>query len=590
MLNNPILQQTLQLQQKASDPKHSVFVSASAGSGKTKILTDRVLRLLLSGVHPAKILCLTFTKVAAFEMQNRIHKKLEQWVFLKQNKLEEEISSLLGFKPSKIQINNARILFIKTLDANPGLKISTIHSFCEKLIRKFPIEIKINPNFQIIDGQKEYQLLQDSKKELLKTALTDHELANKIENITSLLNENSFSEVILELINKREKLITLKEQYCDINGVIEKIYKILNCKISDDEKAIDRLICEPDFNKQNLLLLSNYMTESSKSTDLNNKDAILNYINQPDKDNFQQYKSIFLKQDEEAKAISSIATKKSVLEKFPEAESIIETEQRRVLNLVNHINSISIAKSTSNLLFVADRMLNIYIDLKNKNGLLDYNDLINKTAHLLQDSTNSEWIKYKLDGQLEHILIDESQDTNLYQWSIINALTEEFFSGASSNENNRTIFIVGDEKQSIYSFQGADPKIFSNIYYDYKEKSSFVDRQIQDIALGNSFRSSKTVLEVVDSVFSKTEHGKAISKLKEVKHNAVKDNFFGRVELWPIVNVNQEEEKCEEEYEWQINFTKEIKSDSKELLAKTIAQTIKKWIDEKRILKNKMKA
>ncbi|MDA0902268.1 MAG: UvrD-helicase domain-containing protein, partial [Proteobacteria bacterium] len=588
------LEHTTKLQQKASNPQYSVFVCASAGSGKTKILTDRVLRLLLSGVHPSKILCLTFTKVAALEMQNRIYKKLSDWTYLKENQLEEELFKLSGSKPSNQQLQDARILFAKTLDSNPDLKISTIHSFCESLIRKFPVEIKINPNFQIVDSKSEFELLGKARKELLKNALQDPILKEKISNISSLLNENSFSEIILELINKRDQLLYLKEKYFDISGVIEQIYKLLSCKIGDNQTAIDQLMIEESFDKAALTKLCEYMQSSKSKTDQKNHLIISHYINAPSKEAFAEYKSVFLKRDKDegAKALTSVATKKSVLEVFADAEAIIEQEQQRILKINDRVNSIAIANATADLLFIADKMLEIYISHKSKNGLLDYNDLISKGSHLLCDSDNADWIKYKLDGNLEHILVDESQDTNGYQWSIINALADEFFSGEAAIEKKRTIFIVGDEKQSIYSFQGADPEIFGNIYHYYKDKSAELENQIQDIELHNSFRSSAAVLKAVDLVFAKTEHKKAISKLKAVKHNAIRDEYFGKVELLPIINSAASDDdavgaKKKDDLTWLIDFNQEKEYHCKELLAQRIVGTIKKWFSEKRLLKSK---
>ncbi len=581
----PLLEETIKLQQIASNPANSVFVSASAGSGKTKILTNRVLRLLLTEIDPSKILCLTFTKVAAAEMQNRIYNEVASWVSMTKENLQIKLFEIEGIQPSEHKIKQARIIFAKLLEGDKGLKISTIHSFCQSLMRQFPIEAQLSPNFEVIDDKTGTQLLLQARNELLKNAVSDSILADKIQSITAKLNENSFSEIISELINKRERLISLKEKYLDDEIISAKIYQILGCKINDkEEDLLEEFFL--NLNKNDFFELAQILEKSLSKSDLENSRAIINYLNDSSVNNFNFYKEIFINKSDGSSS-KRLITKK-IAEKNPKLEEILLKEQNRIINFVNRLSSLRIAESSSELISIAYKMLDIYSKLKQQKGYVDYNDLITKTANLLTNSNNSSWIKYKLDGNFEHILIDESQDTNHYQWNIIKAVTEDFFSGQTAVDNNRTIFVVGDEKQSIYSFQGSDPSIFSDIYFYYQEKLSSINSELKDIKLDNSFRSLPAILETVDLVFSGSEYEKAISKLKKVNHLAIRNSHFGKVEVWPIISAeskNKAENK--DDFSWKLNFEPSKEYKSKELLAKNIVKTIKNWISEKRILPSK---
>ena len=576
------LQQVIELQRQAANPYNSVFVAASAGSGKTKILSDRVLRLLLNGVSPDKILCLTFTKVGAFEMQNRIYGELIKWATLDYDKLNDELFVLSGKNYQIPQIKRAKTLFNEILDNFEGIKINTIHSFCQNLMAKFPIESQIKPNFQVIDSITENQLLVEAKNELLQRALNDKNLAEKISDISASLNEKSFLEIILELINKRSDLENTKKAVFGIKNLNQLIFTILNC---DDKTAeeINHIINNPnedsEFDYKNITKLTNLAKESNKITNIKNYNLIEDYLTTANIDNFLKYSLAFLTKNQEAK--KQVFTKE-VAREIEEYDQIIAREQKRLINIIEKINALHIAKSSSNLLEVSDAILQIYAKLKERNNYLDYNDLIANSARLLQNSENSEWIKYKMDGAIEHILVDESQDTNDYQWQIIKAISDDFFSGNSEDQDlNRTIFVVGDEKQSIYSFQGADPKIFGNILQYYSKKLRNINKELLNINLNKSFRSLKNILQAVDDIFTKAPYKTAISPINLVKHQAIRKNYHGKIELWPIVNLQQKKLEKTNEFTWDLDFEEQDNQNAKEILAQIIAKKIKKWLHEK---------
>ncbi|MES2676695.1 MAG: double-strand break repair helicase AddA [Pseudomonadota bacterium] len=579
-----MLIKTTNLQNSASNPANSVFVSASAGSGKTKVLTDRVLRLLLSGVAPAKILCLTFTKVAAAQMQKRIFAELENWVLWSEEKLQEHLAKFTSKKPSQFEIQTARQLFATLLDDNSGLQISTIHSFCQSIIKKFPVEAKTSPSFTVIDPQKENELLFAARKKLLEQALLDENLAKKIQLISSRLNENSFLEITAEIIRKRQNLAELKEKYFDIAGVIDQIYSELNVDLKADEETVFiDFTCDKNWSKDNLLLLCH-------NTEIKSKKAIEQFINQPHLDNLEEYLKVFLTSENEPR---KQLTTKPIQKQIAQAEEIMRFEQERILQFLEKSNSTKIAVATSSLLIVVDKIIEIYNQLKNQNGYLDYSDLIIKTSLLLENSAQREWVKYKLDGIYEHILVDESQDTNHWQWNIVKAISEEFFAGGDLLNQSRTIFIVGDEKQSIYSFQGADPNIFANIFYYYQDRLAMIDQQFLNVELNSSFRSMPAILQVVDLVFAKAELANSISTLAtKIQHHAIKNQHFGKVELMPIISrfastPGYSAIKEEEKYQWDLDFSIDEEYKAQEILAQIIARKIKKFFDDGKFLASK---
>jgi ATP-dependent helicase/nuclease subunit A len=234
---NSSLQQTINLQQIASNPKNSAWVFASAGSGKTKILTDRVLRLLLDNVSPSKILCLTFTKVAATEMQSRINGELAKWILCDDAELQKKLTALSGNFPSEIELKRARVLFVKILDEESKIKVQTIHSFCQTLIKIFPFEAKVKPNFEVLESNREKLLLKTAQKEVLQKALVNEELRNLVKTTNAKLHEESFSGLVENLLNKKEQLNSLKEKFFGIENIIAEIFK--NFGIENGRKTPD---------------------------------------------------------------------------------------------------------------------------------------------------------------------------------------------------------------------------------------------------------------------------------------------------------------------------------------------------------------
>ncbi len=570
------LANTVKLQQIASNPRNSAWVFASAGAGKTKVLTDRVLRLLLDGVLPSKILCLTFTKTAATEMQERINARLAELVLLDDQKLSENIALLTGGVATEKLLKKARILFAQIVDAGSQIKVQTIHAFCQNLIKIFPFEVGVKPNFEVMDDNLEAIFLQKAKKEILLQSLENQGLQEIVKQISGKLSEDNFLELIAKILAQKERLVFLKNEFGNTQNIIAEIFKIFAVE-SDENEAEIFAKYRSEISCEKILQMSYDLAGSDSKT--NQKNAKLLKICGDDFSlkNFPTYKEIFFTKGNEPRKVGSIFTKG-----FEHYTDFVLQQQGLIEDFLDHINSCKTANGTALLLNFIDQILEKYQELKNKNSLLDYNDLIIKTEQMLHNQDFSAWIKMRMDGFFDHILIDESQDTNHRQWNIVKVLTEDFFSGEAAQKQNRTIFIIGDDKQSIYSFQGSEPNISHEIFSYYQQKLAGSSFKLHKIDLSNSFRSLPNILQMVDMVFEDNKH---LGTLDYQAHNAIREGA-GKVEIWPQIKLQKTPK--EKTFAWQeITQNNDDEICEQEILAEIIALKIKGWIVENRALQGK---
>ena len=577
----------------ASNPNNSVWTSASAGSGKTTVLTKRLLRMFLSGVQPSKILCITFTNTGAAEMRNRINSKLAEWTMLDDERLEKEIIDLEEGRATNIEekVKIARSLFAKILDYSNDFKILTIHSFCQQIIKRFPLEANIIPNFKIADEITSMEILLQAKEELLK--VEDEDIRNAIKYVFTYKNEDDFLEILKQMIGQKDNLLYMKSRFFTVSGVLDEIRKIFGIAKYQTVESL-----ENDYlNSFDLSILDNNLLEDIKvigaKSDVDFANAVEYLKNNGFKDNFEKYLSIFL--TKEGTARSRVITKK-VGEKYPDLLNFVDGEVQRAFNFNETRNNIINFEFTSAFLKITYCLFDIYSKIKKENGYLDYSDLIFETSRLLNDTKYrnlngenpySSWINYKLDEGIDHLLIDEAQDTSPIQWDIVKSITAEFFVGyGQKGDTNRTIFVVGDEKQSIFSFQGAEPANFDTMLKYYQRVVEDCGKKFENIYLETSFRSLKSVLQVADEVFSEPSRRCAISKLQNaIKHNVIRKDGIGKVEIWPLVSAADAEDDDEdvndkritEAKDWDVNYREKIKITNKQKLAETIANEIESW-------------
>lgn len=574
-------------QLSAAAPDKSIWVEASAGTGKTKVLSDRVLRLLLAGVDPAKILCLTYTKAAAVEMNERIAKRLSSWAVEKEHTLEKELRKLLGSDFDEANrtniLNFARTLFAILLDTHGGMKIQTIHSFCQDILKRFPLEAGVSPYFEVLDNRSAKEILQNIKLDLLKqTDSSDNlDLRKAVIYLTQSISEFKFPEIMNMITENRSKISALFQTYQ--NNLSRLISKL------EDKLGVTSTLSENDIKKKamsqvNPIVLKQAMAALANGgkTDQNCAQIFANVSERLcSYETYDIYKQAFLTQKNTIKA--KLATN-AVVKACPDVLAFMAEQAEILLTAENKIISLNVLHSTSAVLYIAKHIIDSYNAYKEIYATLDYEDLIVITRQLLENNDVADWVLFKLDGGIEHILIDEAQDTSPNQWAIIRTLTEEFFAGLGSREDEkpRTVFVVGDRKQSIYSFQGADPKEFDKMYHYFKEKA----QDFSKVQLDVSFRSTKAIMDCVNTLFEDAHAKKGVIPAEEhINHRPFRLGDGGKVEIMPLLHPDKDEQA--EDYQWHLPVTRVQKTSLSNQLARLIAQNIKNMVTSNELLVSK---
>lgn len=528
-------------QRAAAFPAASVWVSASAGSGKTKVLTDRVLALLLSGTAPHKILCLTFTKAAAAEMSNRINERLASWVTMDEDPLWQQLADLHPDRPDRPLLDRARRLFARVLDAPGGLQISTIHGFCQSLLRRFPLEAGVTPHFTVMDERDAREALATAQELCIAHAHRgdDTALADALKLITARVHESHFADLMDALAGCRTKLARMFEAHGGLANTVRALRRHLRLPEDATELSVLTEACrDAAFDGAALARVCGAL-DGGSATDRERAASLRAWLGAAETRiaGFDAYAAIFLTLEDEPRA--RMATK-AVVAALPDSLVIMEAEARRLCAVRQLCKAARVAANTEALLRLGARMLDIYTGEKSRRGLLDYDDLIQTARRLVERDGAAAWVLYKLDGGLDHILIDEAQDTNPDQWAIVDALTREFFAGegahAGMSPQPRTVFAVGDRKQSIYGFQGAAPDEFDRMQDVMSARIADVQQQWRDVALNVSFRSVPAVLDAVDLVFTQPlARDGVVRENDDMTHIAARAGDGGLVELWPAV-------------------------------------------------------
>lgn len=571
----------------AAAPDKSIWVEASAGTGKTKVLSDRVLRLLLAGVDPAKILCLTYTKAAAVEMNERIAKRLSSWAVEEEHELEKELRRLLGNdfdeKNKHNILNFARTLFAVLLDTRGGMKIQTIHSFCQDILKRFPLEAGVSPYFEVLDNRSAKEILQNIKFDLLKQADNSDniDLKKAVIYLTRAISEFKFPEIMNMITENRSKISVLLQKYQNnLSRLISALENKLGITLKMSENDIKKEFMA-QINRTALLQAMAALANGSK-TDQKCAQIFATVGEQRfSPDTYDIYKQAFLTQKNTIKA--KLATN-GVVKACPDILVFMAEQAENLLATENKLASLNVLQSTSAVLHIAKHIIDSYNDYKEIYAALDYEDLIVITRRLLENREVADWVLFKLDGGIEHILIDEAQDTSPNQWAIIRALTEEFFAGLGSREaeKTRTVFVVGDRKQSIYSFQGADPKEFDKMYHYFKNKA----QDFSKVQLDVSFRSTKAIMDCVNTLFEDVHAKKGVIPAEEhINHRPFRLGDGGKVEIMPLLHLDKEEKN--EDYQWHLPVTRVQRTSLSNQLAKLIAQNIKDMVESKELLVSK---
>ena len=482
----------------ASNPRISAWVSANAGSGKTHVLTQRVLRLLLDRTPPAQILCLAYTKAAAANMAERIFGQLAEWTSLGDDALFKAIVDCGAAAPDPQELAFARQLFARTIETPGGLKIQTLHAFAERLLRLFPFEANVPAHFKIINESKSKLLLLEARDVALAALSAAPENKGALALVARKSGAVAFDDLLKEALGQSEAFIAR-----DVNGYVAALSDLLGVEPGATAARVETEILAGEVGRMRRAAWAKTL-EVGKGDD--RKFAARLRAADDDRPREARIETLF-----EAFFIdggdgnprgekTGHLTAKDMCERFPALEDDLRREQDRLTTLRERRRAVLTLERSAALFAVARAILVTFGRMKAERGALDFNDQIARALALVTRSS-AGWVLHKLDYGLDHLLLDEAQDASAPQWGILDALTAEFFAGAGARAVNRTVFAVGDEKQSIFAFQGAAPEMFAEMKREFDKRLRDAERPFADVPLTFSFRSSQTILDAVDKTF-----------------------------------------------------------------------------------------
>lgn len=568
-LLSPLPRHIADHQRRAADPQRSIWVEANAGSGKTRVLTDRVLRLLLSGVRPDEILCLTYTKAAAAEMRQRISARLGSWALASDDSLVAQLRDLDDGATDTAMLGRARTLFAHALETPGGLKIQTIHAFCESVLHRFPVEAGVPFDFAVLEDFEREAMVLAARESVLAGGLDPNSaLSAAVTTLFEEMTDHAIAEAIGAALGQRTALTAV---LADRDGCKARLRQHVGAVDSETPAAILAEIVE------------NYPFSAADHADL-----LAAFPPKPGGSRFED-KLAALDARSPRSLLACYLTgeglvpkgfpKKDILAQLPALAQRLSAEAERLASCHARLKRARLVARSEALLDVLGAISDYYAAQKRARSLLDFDDLIERLGRLLADPAAGAWVRYKLDGGITHILVDESQDTNPEQWVVVRALADEFFAGDGAIERPRTLFAVGDGKQSIYSFQGAEPALFIDTGRAYRQKAAEANLPFEKVPLNTSFRTLGAVLAAVDKVFDSPAMRAAVLADDLVQHDTARADRGGEVVLWAPVR----EEAAEESRDWPLHLPPPHESAIRQV-ANRIAGEVRRWIDEGRQL------
>jgi ATP-dependent helicase/nuclease subunit A len=519
-------------QRRASNPAVSAFVGASAGSGKTKLLTDRLLRLMLAGAEPSRIQCLTFTRAAAAEMAIRLQATLGRWVSLPDAALDADLHQL-DVPRTAASRKRARELFATVLDLPGGMRIGTIHAFCQSLLRRFPLEAALSPHFRLIEDADAAGALAEAREAMLASVETTG-LHEAMRLLAGQVQVEQFGGLIAKLRERSPDVLAATQDGPDALAAAQR--RALGVDAKDAPALEKAAVAQLDESRLRPVLVE--LAHRASPAVAAKAVALLDWLGRDAPArvaDWETWRAAFLKKDNEPQAPRNLVNDKLAGQQ-PDLLDAMLAEAARVARIEDDRRALKVAELSAALVRLAAPVLVSYATHKDAAGLLDYDDLIGRARGLLHDP-GVAWVLYKLDGGIDHLLLDEVQDTAPEQWQIAEALTDEFFAGQGAYEADgappRSVFAVGDRKQSIYSFQGADVAGFDAARNRLEARVNASGRKWVEGKLDVSFRSTVPVLTLVDAVFSHPDASSGVTD-DVLHHMAAREGHAGAVELWPL--------------------------------------------------------
>jgi ATP-dependent helicase/nuclease subunit A len=527
----------------ASDPGISTFVSANAGSGKTHVLVQRVIRLLLDGVPPQKILCITFTKAAATNMAERVFTTLGQWVTLDNDKLDAAIRATGIAQPTPRLRKSARELFAAALETPGGLKVQTIHALCTRLLQQFPFEANVPARFAVLDDRDQTEMMERASLAVMLEASRAPESAIGRALRTAMANaaDVTFKEVVRDACLSRDHFMAWTDAAGSAEAAAAQVSAALGVAAGDSIEAIEREIVDgPNLPRSGWEEVVRALAASSNA-DQRQADRFREALGLTDAARVDEYLGVFLT---DTKTPRATVVTNGFVTRNPKLGRLFDAEVGRLTPLIEKRRAFTTRDRTEALIRIATAAVQNYRREKLERGLLDYDDLIDKTLAMM-DRISSGWVHYKLDRGVDHVLIDEAQDTSPRQWDIVNHIVAEFTAGSGARDGvMRTIFAVGDEKQSIFSFQGAAPREFAERRLHFQTKFRQAKLQFEPVYFTYSFRSGTSVLRGVESAFKAQEIYQSITSDRDgmPPHEALEDAGPSLVEIWELAEADDKQD------------------------------------------------
>ncbi len=567
-------------QKTAANPLLSVWVEANAGAGKTHVLVERVLRLLLEKVPPQNLLCLTYTNAAAAEMRIRASKKLAGWTLMSDADLTRELELLTSKKIDEKTLNIARKLFATALETPGGLKVNTIHAFCESVLHRFAFEAKVPLNFTLMEESETNELLKSASEQVLAQALQ-----NKGDNIAAAkwLFANLSDAQINDAINcALGNIAQLRTVFNDKQGAKNRLKKLVGYKENETiENLREEIILKSFLPTKNYADVFAVCPPDETKTRFEDKLAKIDLKN-PDPDAIM---GAFLKADF---TVPVNFPKKAFKEALGGLGDILLDEAHRLADIHQRMIRAKLVTRSSAFIDILSEIFEKYQQQKTFRSMLDFDDLIERVAYLFSSGASMDWVLYKLDSNISHILVDESQDTNAQQWVIVKKLCEEFFVGKTKDESQRSIFAVGDKKQSIFSFQGAKPTLFGQCGVEIKLKAKNAKKSFANVELKASFRTLPNILKAVDLVCEQDGMNSALlADGHDISHESARDDKGGLVCLWPPI---KQQDVTLPPDRWPLETDALEVRNAARIAAQNITENIENWIDTKRPLAQRGRA
>ena len=561
---------TREAQRRAADPRASAWVSANAGAGKTKVLTDRVVRLLLAGSPPGRILCLTFTKAAAANMAIRVFERLGRWVTMDDESLVAELTELEGVRPDREQMRLARTLFARAVETPGGLKIDTIHAFCERLLHLVPFEANVPARFAVLDESQTDEMLAQETANVLADAASG--AFPELNDALALVSTEAAGEALSDALNAALRCKDFLHAPGGLPAGLARLQAALGLASGEDLAAIERAMLEDGLKPSEWPAIAQELMRGKKTDQKRGELLSRAALAEDQEERLQHYLSVFFNKDGSKTKGSAFLTKDvdvALLERMLE-------EQERLSKFDDKRRAARALERTTALFTLAAEIGARVERAKARYGALDFQDLIDRTLTLLSRH-DAGWILYKLDRGIDHVLIDEAQDTNPEQWAILRKITEDFTAGhGARGRQARTLFAVGDPKQSIYGFQGAAPQEFETSRQAWKRKVAAATLRFEDVRLTVSFRSTRAILKAVDATFSVAENFKGLSfedTAIGTVHETARPHAPGLVELWPTETPADEEEP----EAWVLPVDGQEQLAPPVMVARRIAKAVQTW-------------